>query len=247
MTHTTSNAIVITEGGEIVFDENSIQGIVSSEDPSYLTEIASKGAVSWAYTKAIAVAACYRQKQLFEQLETRETAVSVTGHTSWSAWLTDLPLPVSDGWVRQRCVEINEYLKHGADWDTILSIVAYGPTAGTDVLNSVVGPGGELMPHIDPADLPGGSVAGLLEAIAAIPDPGQARKLVSDVAGKVTVYARDAVVEGGCLHMQVVYERPNMDDTIYVTAYAMSKDGERRELPEAVGKWMANRLGATLI
>lgn len=225
----------------------ALADLVTSTDSSYLTEIAQRGSAAWAGLKAITVAACFRQKQLFEQLETRQAAAEATGHTSWSAWLSALDLPVSDGWVRQRCLEIDGYLQQGADWGTVLNIVAFGPTAGADVLQNVLDTNGNPLPHIDVEQLPEGSVAGLLRAVAAIPDPGQARRLVSEMAGEVQIYAKDAVYDGSRLYLTMVYERPSMDDTLYVTVLARSESGHNVEVPEAVARWLVRRLGARMV
>lgn len=217
---------------------------MESDDSAYLDEIARKGAVAWAATRAVTILACYRQKQLYEEIETRRQAARLTGHTSWSAWLESLNLPVSDGLVRTRCIEILGYRNQGASWQTILNILAYAPTAGADVLSNVVNSGGDPLPHIDTSALPGGSVAGLLDAIAGLPSAGQARRLVSEVAGEVQVYATDAVYEGGKLYTNVVYEHPGADETLYLTVTSRAERGHIIELPENVANWIIDKLGA---
>lgn len=224
-----------------------LEALLASTDPALLDAIARKGAVAWAVTRSVTLLTCYRQKQLFETLETRKEAVDKTGHTSWSAWLASVNLPVSDGLVRQRCIEITGYLSQGLDWMTILSILSYGPTAGSEVLQNVVGPDGTPAPHIDVSKLPGGTVAGLLEAIAAIEDSGQARRLVSEVAGQVQVYATDALLNEGRMYITIRYEHPQVDESLYVTVTCHTEGGRLRQLPDNVAHWLARKIGARML
>ena len=223
-----------------------ITTLVTTVDPLLPDAIARRGATAWATVRAVTLIACYRQKELFEGLSTRKEAVAATGHTSWSSWLQSVGLPMSAGLVRQRCMEIHGYIQQGADWMSILNILAYCPTAGADVLTNIVDPGGEIETHIDVNQLPGGSVQGLLEAIAALPDPGQARKLVSEVSGAVQVYATDAVYMGGKLYFNTVYERPGANDLLYLTVSCHKEGGDIIELPENVARWIVSRVGGNI-
>jgi len=220
-----------------------IDTLVSTTDIGFLDEFARKGAVAWAAVRAATILACYRQKQLYEQLRSREEAVNATGHTSWSAWITSLNLPMSDGLIRQRCVEIHGYRQHGAGWMDILNILAMCPTAGTQVLTDIVDESGNIRSHIDVEQLPGGSVEGLFEAIASIPDPGQARRLVSDASGRVAVYVTDCLIVDGRVYATAIHERPDSNDHVYLTISAHREGGEFVAMADSVSNWIVDRLG----
>lgn len=224
-----------------------LEELVKSDDPLLPDGIARRGAVAWAATRAVTLLACFRMKQLFEGLSTRKEAVEKTGYTSWTAWLSSVDLPVSDGLVRQRCIEIVGYLDQGVNWETIFNIFCYGPTAGSDVLDKIVGPDGQPAAYVDTSKLPGGTVQGLLEAIANIPDPGQSRKLVSEAAGEVQIYAGDALLNDGKLYVNVIFEHPDANETLYIHILNYKERGQPTPVPDSVAHWIAKRLGARML
>ena len=228
-----------------IADRSFVEHLTSTEDHIFLDEIARKGAVSWSMTRAVTILACYRQKQLFDVYISRERAFEATGYTSWTNWLESIEIPASDGLIRQRCVEVHEYRRIGLDWMTILNFLAYSPTAASEVLTNVLDDEGNVQSHIDVSRLPGGSVEGLFDAIAAISDPGQARRLVSDVSGRVAVYATDGLATDGRVYLTVTYEHPESNETLYLTVSAHTEAGDIVEMPDNVARWIMRKFGVT--
>jgi hypothetical protein len=154
---------------------------------------------------------------------------------------------MADGTIRQRCVEIYGYRQYDLDWPTIMSILAYGPTAGAEALALAADIQSGARSYIDESQLPGGSVQGLLEAVAAIPDPGQARRLVSEVAGNVQIFVRESLYNEGRLYLTMTYEHPEADENVFLTVSAHSENGDCLPMVDSVAHWLAKRLGGTIL
>ena len=236
----------------IELDVSSLQSqdfldeLLSTNDVALVDRVARIGSASWAVLQAATLLAAYRMKILFSTMETRMEAQEKTGYSSWTDWLQSVEMPVSVSLVRTRALEIDEYRRLGADWVTIANILAYSPTAGSDMLNSIVDDSGEILPHIDPEELPGGSVQGLMEALAAIPNPGQARRLVSDIAHQPRVYASQAVMSGGKLLVEVIQEGDDGDMRMTLQIAAVDRLGAGIKVPDIVARWLTARIGAQM-
>jgi len=234
--------MTVAQMGEVRF----IQELVATDDVPIVDAIARRGAVSWAVLRGVTLIACWRMKKLFESASTRREAERLTGYTSWSAWVDDIGLPISASLIRTRAMDIEDYVRIGTEWDTILNILAYAPTAGHEVRTRLTTGNGDLLSHIDESSLPGGSVAGLLEAIASAPGPGHARQMVSDAMGDVRIYPTRVVYASGTMYAEFVYEMPRMDMRFNVVFTARQESGNRIPLPEPVAHWLADRLGVTV-
>jgi hypothetical protein len=228
-----------TEVGDLA-ESDFIESLVSSTDAKFLNNVAIRGAQGWAVLRAATLIACYRMKQLYASYATRNDTIEALDHTSWTAWLNSIAgeLPISVTLAKARALDIEDYVRQGADWDTIRKILANAPTAGHDVFKKVVSRQTTL-PHVREEDLPGGSVQGLLEAIANLP-PGQARKLVSEVAGEVQVYPLRLVLAEGVLYLNIRYEIPGMNQDIYLRLYGYDGEGNPMAIPSGVCNWFAD-------
>jgi len=226
-------------------DEPFINLLTASSDVGFVQDVAKRCGNAWSVLQSVTIIAAYRMKQLFESTSSRQEAEKVTGYPSWTAWVEDGDWPVSPALIRTRVLNVTDYVRRGLSWETIHNILASSPTAGDDVLHKIVDPGGYILPHIDPADLPGGSVEGLLEAIAALP-PGQARKLVSEVAKEPQIYPTALLHSNGVLIGSLTVEKDDGNGYIHFQVTCRTEDGLQAPMDRLVAEWFSRKVGKKL-
>ena len=220
--------------------------VAESTDALFLNEVVGSGVPMWKVGQSITLIAVYRMKQLFETYDTRRAAVESTGYSSWTDWLTSHDWPVAIGTLRTRVLDIENYRRTGVGWDTVQGILASSPTAGHEVYQTIATRDGNLLPHIREEDLPGGSLSGLLEALAEAPTPGQGRTLVSETAGNPRIFVDRMIHTSTVMYANVVYEQPGTTTVLYMSMYTRNEDGEPVHIPPAIAEWLADRLGIQL-
>jgi hypothetical protein len=220
--------------------------VAESDDASFLDAVITDGVPMWKVGRSVTLIAVYRMKQLFEQYSTRDDATRATNYSSWTDWLTSRDWPVSMGTLRSRVLDITNYRRNGASWETVQGILASAPTAGHEIFEAIAGRDGRLLPHINEEDLPGGSLQGMMEAIAQSPTPGQGRTLVREVSGGPRVYATRMVHVGNVTYMNVTYEQPETTTELYLTLRAKDGLGENMSIPPPVAEWLADQVGTQL-
>lgn len=222
-----------------------VERIATATDAVAISSFVTETAGLWSTARAFTLIACYRMKELFESYDTRAQASEATGYTSWTDWLTSIDWPISVTLIRTRALDMAQYRRMGASWETIFGILSNAPTAGHDMISDVVDSAGRLLSHINEDDLPDGSLNGLMEAIATAPNPGQGRALVQDVSGRPRVYPERYVAAGYAAYLNVAMERNDSTSRYYMTITACDVDGNRVDIPPAVSNWIADKLGAT--
>ena len=227
-------------------EESFIDALAESTDVAFVGDVAKRCGEAWSVLQSVTIIAAYRMKQLFESTSSRKAAEAATGYPSWTAWLDDGDWPVSPSLIRTRVLNVTDYARQGLSWAQIHAVLAASPTAGNDVLEKVVDSKGNLLPHIDPADLPGGSVEGLLTAIAALP-PGQARKLVSEVAGEPQVYITSLVLSNGMMLGAIVEEGESGNLYLNFQVTCRTDDGLQVPMDERTAKWFARKFGKRVV
>ncbi len=226
--------------------EEFVEKLAAADDAAAISTFVTDTASYWGTMRSLTLVACYRMKELFAGYDTRADAVRATGHSSWTDWLTSIDWPASPATIRTRVLDMTSHRRAGASWATIHGILSNAPTAGHDMIGRVIDTRGRLLSHINEEDLPGGSVEGLMEAIAESPNPGQGRALVDQVSGAPRVYPDMMVVSGGRVYLNVTMERASRSSTYHMVIEANNADGVRVELPPAVYRWIADKLGAQL-
>jgi hypothetical protein len=220
--------------------------IATATDAVAINSFVALTAGAWSAARAFTLIACFRMKELFETYDTRQMACDATGYTSWTDWLTSMDWPISTALIRTRVLDMHTHRNAGAPWPTIYGILSNAPTAGHDVIGTVIDRQGRLLSHINEESLPGGSVEGLMEAIAASPNPGQGRALVSTVAGRPRVYAERMVVSGRHIYLNVVMERPSATMAYSMEITASNSEGVQVHVPPTIAAWLADRLGVDM-
>ena len=223
--------------------ESFLEQIAAADDAAAISTFVSTTADMWGTMRSLTLVACYRMKQLFTAYETRATACEATGYTSWTDWLTSIDWPISVGLIRTRILDMGSMRRAGASWDVIHRILANAPTAGHDMVSTMLDSAGRLLSHINEDDLPGGSVQGLMEAIAESPHPGQGRALVEQVSGRPRIYPERMVISRGRVYLNLVLERPNENMVYYVEMSATDSDGMSAHIPPAVARWLSEKIG----
>jgi len=220
--------------------------IAAADDAAAISAFVKDSAEMWSTMRALTLVACFRMKELFGTHATRAAATESTGYSSWTDWLTSIDWPLSVGLIRTRVLDMSTYRNAGASWGTVYGILANAPTAGHDAINTVISPRGQLLAHVDEDDLPGGSVEGLMEAIATAPNPGQGRALVHQVSGRPRVYPERMIATPSRIFLTLIFERPATTTTLNVEIIASDDDGMHMQMPSTVSAWLAEKLGATL-
>ena len=193
-----------------------VETIATADDAVAISTFVAQTAGIWGTMRSFTLIASYRMKELFDGYDTRAEASESTGYTSWTDWLTSIDWPISITLIKQRVLDMTSYRRAGASWDLIHGILRNAPTAGHDLTGRIIDSRGRLLSHINEEDLPGGSLQGLMEAIAEAPNPGQGRALVDQVSGRPRIYPELMVATGRRIYLNLMLERP--EETIQKTS-----------------------------
>ena len=249
MTHQSLDRCGLLPRAASVNDESLsefVNGIAAADDAAAISTFVAETAGIWGTMRSFTLIACYRMKELFEGFDTRAEASESTGHTSWTDWLTSIDWPISVTLIKMRILDMTSYRRAGASWDLIHGILRNAPTAGHDLTGRIIDSQGRLLAHIDEEDLPGGSLQGLMEAIATAPNPGQGRALVEQVSGRPRIYPELMVATGRRIYLNLMVERPERTVQYCLDITATDGDGRAMTIPPEMARWIAERTGAQL-